>query len=293
MKSARVGIQTELTAQPNQRYMRYFLQYLMALATQLSCQSPADQSSTPLPQARTVSEIGLPSGLHRNMLDTGSFGQWLRNHKLKSDKIVRLFDGRVRSRQEAVYAVLEMKTGTRDLQQCADAIIRLRAEYLFEKGEWAAISFLSTSGQQMRFADWCEGKRFRVKGQRLEAWQAMPKSPPSLKQLDQWLEFVFTYAGTWSLQQQLRPRQTGSRLQPGDVIVEGGFPGHAMLVIDVAENAEGKEFFMLAQSYMPAQDMHIVVNSNDAGNSPWYERESGSLATPDWVFNSTRFFTWP
>ena len=227
------------------------------------------------------------------MLDTGSFGQWLRNHKLKSDKIVRLFDGRIRSRQEAVYAVLDMKTGTRDLQQCADAIIRLRAEYLFAKGELASISFLSTSGQQMRFADWCEGKRFRVKGQRLEAWQAMPKSPPSLKQLDQWLEFVFTYAGTWSLQQQLRLRQTGSRLQPGDVIVEGGFPGHAMLVIDVAENAEGKEFFMLAQSYMPAQDMHIVVNSNDAGNSPWYERESGSLATPDWVFNSTRFFTWP
>jgi len=56
----------------------------------------------------------------------------------------------------------------------------------------------------------------------------------------------------------------------------------------MAENAEGKKIFMIAQSYMPAQDIHILKNFNDSNSSPWYSVDFGdSLITPQWDFYAT------
>lgn len=44
------------------------------------------------------------------------------------------------------------------------------------------------------------------------------------------------------------------------MLIRGSSPGHAMLVIDMAEDAAGNKVYLLAQSYMPAQDIHVVVN---------------------------------
>jgi len=49
-----------------------------------------------------------------------------------------------------------------------------------------------------------------------------------------------------------------STIEPGDVMIRAGSPGHAMLVVDVAEDERGRRIYLLAQSYMPAQDIHIV-----------------------------------
>ena len=71
---------------------------------------------------------------------------------------------------------------------------------------------------------------------------------------------------------------------PGDVFVEGGFPGHAVIVLDVAENAHGERLFLLAQSYMPAQDMH-VLRAPGCQHKPWYSAAfKGNLETPEWTF---------
>ena len=77
-------------------------------------------------------------------------------------------------------------------------------------------------------------------------------------------------------------------LQPGDVFIKGGSPGHAVIVVDVAIYTQtGKKVFLLAQSYMPAQQIHILVNPANRGLSPWYElsdNDEGKLYTPEWVF---------
>lgn len=73
-------------------------------------------------------------------------------------------------------------------------------------------------------------------------------------------------------------------MEPGDVFIQGGFPGPAVLVVDVAEDAKGRRVFLLSQSYMPAQEIHVLKNPNDPSN-PWYSAEdSGDLETPEWVF---------
>lgn len=71
---------------------------------------------------------------------------------------------------------------------------------------------------------------------------------------------------------------------PGDVFIEGGHPGHAVLVVDAAdEAASGRRFVLLAQSYMPAQQVHVLRNPRRA--DPWFPTdEQGPLVTPEWVF---------
>ena len=77
-------------------------------------------------------------------------------------------------------------------------------------------------------------------------------------------------------------------LQAGDVFIKGGSPGHAVIVVDVAIHPKTKKkVFLLAQSYMPAQQIHILVNPANRNLSPWYEltdTDSDRLYTPEWTF---------
>ena len=75
-----------------------------------------------------------------------------------------------------------------------------------------------------------------------------------------------------------------SKVLPGDVFIQGGFPGHAVLVADVAQNGHGERMFLLVQSYMPAQDIHVLRNLTHS-ESPWYPAlMEGTLKTPEWTF---------
>lgn len=70
----------------------------------------------------------------------------------------------------------------------------------------------------------------------------------------------------------------------GDVFIRGGAPGHAVLVVVVAAKEAGESIFLLAQSYMPEQDIHILKNPG-SDISPWYRaRSGGELITPEWTF---------
>jgi hypothetical protein len=59
--------------------------------------------------------------------------------------------------------------------------------------------------------------------------------------------------------------------------------------MDMAENVEGKRIFLLAQSYMPAQDIHILKNPRNKILSPWYELNTyqDEIITPEWDFVQT------
>jgi hypothetical protein len=99
------------------------------------------------------------------------------------------------------------------------------------------------------------------------------------------MKTVFRYAGTQSLSQEMKTISK-DQIQAGDLFIKGGFPGHAVIVIDVAENAKTKEkIFLLAQSYMPAQEIHILKNFSNPSMSPWYSSDfTEELNTPEWTF---------
>ena len=274
---------------------------LRVLFLVLSCAGLAAQGANRYPFATSAiranalaARVALPAGYSRPTAADGSFGGWLRGLPLKPGRPdVRLFDGRLKSLQSVHHAVVDIDTGTRDLQQCADAIMRLRAEYLFASGHQADIAFKFTSGDLARWTEWSRGMRPAVTGQRV-SWRAAAATDDSYPNFRRYLDTVFTYAGSHSLEKELAPVRPDRRVAPGDVFIQGGFPGHAVMVVDVAHHADGSTIFLLAQSYMPAQDIHVLVNPRDELLSPWYrDARTAPLVTPEWTFppGSLRQFT--
>lgn len=239
---------------------------------------------------RTVADIPLPAGYTRITQEQHSFGEWLRNCTLKAGKTVYLYNGTPKKNQQAQYAVLDIPVGQRDLQQCADAVIRLRAEYLYKSGRTDAITFRATDGTKIDYRGWLKGDRFVLQqGKLLRKRMAAPGQGRAL--FEKYLETVFAYAGTASLSRELKQAQTTKNIQPGDVFIQGGSPGHAVIVMDVAQNRSGRKIFLLAQSYMPAQDIHIL--KNPASATPWYDADfGGRLYTPEWVFGEGALKRW-
>jgi len=230
--------------------------------------------------------IAVPPGYERVALAPGSFGDGLRHLPLHAaGAAVHLHDGRLKTNQSAHCAVVDLDVERRDLQQCADAVMRLRAEYLFSRGQAMAVSFRLTNGQPCPFARWAGGERPRIVENRLR-WEPGAGADSSHAALRRYLDFVFTYAGTLSLERELGAAASRQGPSPGDVFIRGGRPGHAVLVVDAAApRGGGPVVFLLAQSYMPAQEVHVLVNPGEPRLSPWYRLDPAQpLETPEWVF---------
>jgi Domain of unknown function (4846) len=218
----------------------------------------------------TIIAIPLPEGYKRVKADSSSFAGWLRQLVLKENKTVYLFNGNTKSNQLAQFAVLDISVGKKDLQQCADAVMRLKADYLFAQKKFDKIVFYDNERGVYTFAP-----------------------PYSKENYSTFMERVFGMCGSASLSKQLKTVSDFSAIQPGDVLIRGGFPGHAATVMDVAENAAGKKIFMLAQSYMPAQDVHVLVNPADENLSPWYEvDDKNTIMTPEYLFYKKELKRW-
>lgn len=97
-----------------------------------------------------------------------------------------------------------------------------------------------------------------------------------------YLLFIYQYAGTYSLSKEMKEKNV-ENLEAGDVFIAGGFPGHAVMTVDSAyDKKTNKKIMLLAQSYMPSQEFHILKSHTDI--SPWYHVEDEELITPCWKF---------
>ena len=72
----------------------------------------------------------------------------------------------------------------------------------------------------------------------------------------------------------------------GDVFLNGGSPGHVVMVVDVCENEQGQKAFLLAQGYMPAQEFHVLKNPASE-TDPWYyvDEVKYPFLTPEYSFD--------
>ncbi len=207
-----------------------------------------------------IGTVPKPDGFKRITQAGGSFGGWIKNLPLRKDNVLRLYDSSIKKDQRLHYAILDVPYNRNALQQCADAVMRLYAEYIYETKALPAISFLHQHGKYFTCSSAC-----------------------SRNELEAFLKNVFTWCGTYNLSAQLKAKSF-ENIEAGDVLIKAGSPGHAMLVADVAENKKGEKIFLLLQSYMPAQEIHLVINPYHPDISPWYSASDSNFITPGWRF---------
>ena len=237
--------------------------------------------------------ISLPPGFSFVYGSDSAYSKWLCSLRLKKSKSVYLYDGSLKDNQHAQYCVLDVDIGKKDLIQCADAAMKLRGDFLFENKRYGDIKFIATSGDEVSFERWLKGVRWKEQGNRLVAYTINKNNSDIKKEYNLFMELAFSYCGTYSLSKQLKLVNETNSIQPGDIFIQGGFPGHAVTVMAVAKNSSGKKLFLLSQGYMPAQDIHILKNYMNPELSPWYALDDMSpLHTPQWTFESGTLKRW-
>ena len=235
----------------------------------------------------SIKDIPVPNNYKRVKYQANTFQDWLQHLPLKQNEHqLKLYNGSLKTNQNAHYKIINIDVGTRDLQQCADAIIRLYSEYLYSQNRFSKIAFNFTSGDRSEFSKWIKGYRPIVKGNHVK-WKKSDTVNQSYNVFRNYLNNIFMYSGSYSLSNELKSVNKLNDIKIGDIFIQGGFPGHAVIVVDVAIHTQSqKKKILLAQSYMPAQEIHVLKNLYNKNNSPWYELgASNKLNTPEWTFN--------
>ena len=198
------------------------------------------------------------AGYNRVAVAPGSFGAYLQALLLKpAGSHTKTYTGSIARTDPYTAAVIDMSIGSQDLQQCADAVMRLRAEYLYQQKNYKAITFNFTSGFKCDFVHYANGYRY-ADGR----WVLKGKKDYSYNNFIRYMTLVFSYAGTLSLEKELMPVASGNDVRIADVFIKGGSPGHCFIVLDVAENAGHKKQFILVQSFIPAQNIQVLKSGS-------------------------------
>ncbi len=229
-----------------------------------------------------------PEDYQRIKVADSSFADYLRNLPLKPHgSTLLLYNGSPMPKYNVYDAIVNLDIGKKDLHQCADAVMRLRAEYLWNQKQYDKIHFNFTNGFQVNYSEWMKGKRIIVKGNKTY-WSQNGSPSNTYKDFWKYMETIFNYAGTLSLEKELKAVDV-NKMKIGDIFIQGDSPGHAIIVVDMAINPKtNKKLFLLAQSFMPAQEIQILKNPNNKNFSPWYSLDFGEiLKTPEWTFNKT------
>jgi hypothetical protein len=150
------------------------------------------------------------------------------------------------------------------------------------------IKFEFTSGQLFSWNDFKKGIRTKEFGKRV-IFQNKKKFDDSYENFQNYLKVIFRYSGTISLDRESVNVKSNEDIKSGDFIIQPGSPGHSVFVVGVAKNLAGRKRYLLAESFMPAQDIHILVNHKNPKISPWYELDVNSkeTVTAKYIFKKT------
>ena len=222
-----------------------------------------------------MDRFSVPKGFKRDNYNQKEFGYFLQNLQLKEfGTLVKYYNRKEKPINNVYNTVIDLPIGNKDLHQCADATMRLRADYLYQQKRYDEISFnFLSDGKPRYFSDFA-------------------KNDFSKENYWKYLEYVFSYANTASLKEQLNSVNY-KNIKIGDILIQKGNPfGHAVIVVDLAKNKNGDKIVLLAQSYMPAQELQILNNPLTDKNNPWYKVQEGKINTPEWSFTSEDWKTW-
>ena len=268
--------------------------------------SPADKNSESKPEYHLKEQAAVKINTEQNTIrerfappsdykwvesTPNSYGHFLENFKLKpyGTKILK-YDGTAIPTQNLHEAVFDISVGNRDLQQCADAIIRLRAEYLYKTKKFSSIKFHFTSGDLLSWEEYKYGKRAFIKGKTVN-FRKTSAADSSYQNFHNYLNLIYNYAGTISQFKETKQVSKNPDLQTGDLLITAGSPGHVVFIAGVSENKHGERLYLLAEGFTPAQSVSVMKNPLDKVISPWYKLnvEAHQIRTARYNFKPVHF----
>ncbi len=235
------------------------------------------------------SRVNIPIGYKRVNYATGTFEDYLRNYKLKTfgSKIIN-YDDSEYFWQGGHIGILKIPVPQNGLQQCADALIRIRSEYLWDNKRKDEIGFNFTSGHYCSWLKYAEGYRPKINGNRV-AFNKTANANHSKDNFYRYLNLIYMYSGTLSLYNELKSVDAKD-LQLGDMLIKGGSPGHIVMICDEVINDKDEKLFLLFQGNTPAQSVHLVKNLEDGTISPWYQLKNDAvIPVSNYTFSSSKF----
>ena len=242
-----------------------------------------------LHKSKVITRFTPPQGYFWMKEQSGSFGEYLVNFPLHPPGFpVRDYRMVPVKTQDRHVALLKIDVGDQDLQQCADAWIRLYAEYLWSQKRFDEIGFEFTSGQIFAWKDYRNGIRTREVKKKVSFYDTGIVAD-SYSAFREYLNIIFRYAGTISLDRESVSVTDNSAIRTGDFLIKPGSPGHSVIIMGIARNNAGKRVYLLAESFMPAQDIHILKNTVYPELSPWYELDVNApkTVTAKYTFSPT------
>lgn len=233
---------------------------------QLVLQNTADDDNKIVHPAylNIYTKFNTPEG-YRRIKSHDKFGDFIRGLQLKPDfSRVTNFDGTEKKNKDSYVAVIDLPNPSKNIQYNENAIYRLRAEYLFQNKLYNKINFKLNKN--------------------LQSYEEFNKGDHSYPVFLNYIEYIFSSNKKNSLINDVE-KINWNDMQIGDIIYQyANFKSHAVIVVDMAINKNGKKIFLLAQSFYPSQEIHILSNPNNSKISPWYENSSKTILTPEWRF---------
>ncbi|QCE41674.1 DUF4846 domain-containing protein [Psychroserpens sp. NJDZ02] len=237
-----------------------------------------------------ASRVNTPLGYKRSSYPEGGFEDYIRNYKLKpfGSKIIN-YDDSEYYWQKGHIGVLEIPVPKNGLQQCADALIRIRSEYLWDNDRKDEIGFKFTSGHYCSWSKYAAGFRPKVNGNKV-SFSKTARADFSKANFYNYLNLIYMYSGTLSLYNELKSIANVEDLKIGDMLILGGSPGHIVMLADEAINTNGEKLFLLFQGNTPAQSVHLVKNLDDDIISPWYSLKMDAvIPVSNFTFYNSKF----
>ncbi|WP_109299815.1 DUF4846 domain-containing protein [Aquimarina sp. AU474] len=231
----------------------------------------------------------VPDGYKRVSYEKGSFQEYLRHYQLKpyGSNIIN-YDGSTYFAQDWHEAILEVPVPSNGLQQCADALMRMRSEYLWDQNRKNEIGFNFTSGHYCSWAKYAQGYRPKIRGNKV-TFHKTASTNTSTSNFYKYLNLIYTYAGTLSMYTELEKIKVKD-IKIGDMLIKPGSPGHIEIIVDEIINDQGEKMYLLAQGNTPAQNVCLLKNFENTSTSPWYTfDENTSVDTPSYYFDKARF----
>jgi len=231
-----------------------------------------------------------PEGFLRTTYAKNSFAEYLQDYPLEAfgSKVIN-YNGKEYGYQAGHIGVFKLTVPDNGLMQCADALMRLRAEYLWDTNQQEKIGFNFTSGDYCSWSKYAQGFRPIVNGNSVRFSKSAGQDY-SKENFYNYLNLIYTYAGTQSMADELITVSEPSELEVGDMMVSPGFPGHIVIIADKATHTDGRILLIFAQGNTPAQSVHVLKNSNDNGLSPWHLVPTGNkYLIPTYQFNDFKF----